>query len=183
MRKLLGMAAVAALSIGTAHAAPTIVYVNNPDGSFTGTGGDSEKVTSFSDTFQSFTITGPGYISGSFSGTYTKPSEFITFTAFELVGPSGNIPFTVTTGIPIPFSSTLIELASLGSTLLTPGTYHLFVSGTIAGPKPNASFGGQINFAPVPEPITWGLMIMGFASIGAAMRRRSSAQRLRIAYN
>ena len=37
----------------------------------------------------------------------------------------------------------------------------------------SASYGGTINFTPaVPELATWGMMILGFIGVGAAMRRR-----------
>ena len=37
--------------------------------------------------------------------------------------------------------------------------------------------GNPLSFSPVPEPATWGLMAVGFASLGAfAMRRRAKAE-------
>jgi hypothetical protein len=35
---------------------------------------------------------------------------------------------------------------------------------------------GAINSSAVPEPATWGMMILGFGAIGAAMRRRQATQ-------
>jgi len=46
----------------------------------------------------------------------------------------------------------------------------------------NASYGGTLNFAPVPEPMTWAMMILGFAVVGFAMRRRRSDQTTRVRY-
>ena len=36
------------------------------------------------------------------------------------------------------------------------------------------SFGGNVAFsaAAVPEPVTWGMMLLGFGVVGFAMRRR-----------
>jgi hypothetical protein len=38
----------------------------------------------------------------------------------------------------------------------------------------NASYGGNITFAPnaVPEPATWAMMLVGFGMVGSAMRYR-----------
>ena len=34
----------------------------------------------------------------------------------------------------------------------------------------------KLSFGAVPEPATWGLMIIGMAGVGVAMRRRRSVQ-------
>ena len=38
----------------------------------------------------------------------------------------------------------------------------------------NGAFGGDATFVPsaVPEPATWGMMLLGFGAIGFSMRRR-----------
>lgn len=57
---------------------------------------------------------------------------------------------------------------------LDPGTHTLYVNGDItAGPV--ASYSGSINFLTpaVPEPATWGMMLLGFAGMGMTMRRRA----------
>lgn len=48
-----------------------------------------------------------------------------------------------------------------------------------------AAYSGVIRFAPgaVPEPLTWAMMIIGFAAVGFSMRRRSKQDaRVRYAY-
>ena len=49
----------------------------------------------------------------------------------------------------------------------------------------NGSYGGNLSFVPVaaavPEPATWALMLLGFAGIGFAMRRRTK-QQVRVKY-
>lgn len=45
---------------------------------------------------------------------------------------------------------------------------------------PNGSgtqFAGTFTLAAVPEPATWGMLILGFAAIGAGMRRRTTSVR------
>lgn len=65
---------------------------------------------------------------------------------------------------------------------LIKGVYKVYARGSL-NPQ-------QINIKPlsagiVPEPSTWALMILGFGGIGAAMRRRSSMQRVttRVSYS
>ena len=57
---------------------------------------------------------------------------------------------------------------------LTPTTHNLFVNGLIVT-GPSAGYSGQINFnvAPVPEPATWAMMLLGFLGIGMVVRRSS----------
>lgn len=50
----------------------------------------------------------------------------------------------------------------------------------------SGSYGGDLNFTPlsaaVPEPMTWVMMILGFAAVGFAMRRRQEDVRVRYAF-
>ena len=58
-------------------------------------------------------------------------------------------------------------VATLGT-----GTFRLTFGGTSPRPNGGASSGNiTFQFVPVPEPATWGLMLLGFAGIGLAMRR------------
>ena len=63
------------------------------------------------------------------------------------------------------------------------GKYQGFF--TAAGPVTGSAYifddilsdnrgGISLNISPVPEPATWGLMILGFGGVGVAMRRRSA---------
>jgi hypothetical protein len=48
----------------------------------------------------------------------------------------------------------------------------------------NGSYGGNLTFTPnaaVPEPMTWMMMILGFAAVGFTMRRREK-QNVRVRY-
>lgn len=60
----------------------------------------------------------------------------------------------------------------LAGVYLPGGTYTLHIQGTRGM---NTSYQGGIAFAAVPEPATWGMMLMGFGAIGFAMRRRRPA--------
>jgi PEP-CTERM motif-containing protein len=56
-----------------------------------------------------------------------------------------------------------------------PGSYAFTVTGNGAGGLP-AGFGVRLDSAAgVPEPATWGLMLVGFGGLGALMRGRRAA--------
>ena len=53
------------------------------------------------------------------------------------------------------------------------GSYTFAFSGTSPTPNGGAVSGNiTFNLIPVPEPATWAMMLLGFAGIGIAMRRR-----------
>jgi hypothetical protein len=71
----------------------------------------------------------------------------------------------------------LNDLASLVNINLIAGatnTLTIFSSGANPGIPIDANFGLTLafrNVPPVPEPGTWAMMLLGFAGMGAAMRR------------
>jgi hypothetical protein len=56
----------------------------------------------------------------------------------------------------------------------TAGTYTLSFSG-LSGAIDRTSFIDNVSIAAVPETATWGMMILGFAAAGGAMRRRKAS--------
>lgn len=63
----------------------------------------------------------------------------------------------------------LNEDYDLANLFLPAGTYTLHFQGTRGR---NSEYTGGIAFSAVPEPATWGMMLLGFGGIGYAMRRR-----------
>ena len=57
------------------------------------------------------------------------------------------------------------------SDVLGPGTYYAEVTGTINSRQ--LGIGGTVTTSGVPEPSTWAMMALGFASLGFAVFRRS----------
>lgn len=92
----------------------------------------------------------------------------------------------------VSITSTFVDLVSLsfgGVTLtgLSKGVPYAFVVSPSNVPQvltvvmkntKNAAFGysSQLDFAAVPEPAAWGLMIAGFGMAGGALRRRRTAR-------
>ena len=101
-------------------------------------------------------LTVAGNTGGTSTGLTTSNSTLVS--AFS---PTGNVAGT--------------EGMSLGSTNLTAGTYAILVNYTITGAPAAYSGNLQLANAPaVPEPATWGMMIMGFGLMGGVLRRRST---------
>jgi len=65
-----------------------------------------------------------------------------------------------------------LDVFTLNPTNLTSGPHAFTINGNIVS-GPTASYSGTFNFntLPVPEPATWGLMLLGFLGIGMAVRR------------
>ena len=69
----------------------------------------------------------------------------------------------------------------LGDFSLNAGSYMLTIKGSNTGANPSSSLAGNVQFAAVPEPATWGMMILGFGLLGGLMRRRE--REVRVRYN
>lgn len=110
-------------------------------------------------------------------------------TSFSITGPTSLQFNTVTFNNGV--STFVVPISALGSgaaaTLsnipIFAGNFNtLSVNWTATG---NASYGGNLTFVPggIPEPMTWAMMILGFAAVGFAMRRRNQeVARVRYAF-
>ena len=68
-----------------------------------------------------------------------------------------------------PGNTDLRELYTLADLGLTAGTFTLTVQGTRGD---GSVFGGHVTADAVPEPATWGMMLLGFGALGWQLRRR-----------
>jgi hypothetical protein len=126
-------------------------------------------------------------VSGLAVGTYSDEFDFslsipYTFAAFLStisVKGAGNIDFIGgyidTVSNPFTFASesfgtATIDVGSSGALDLAAGAHKIFVDYKVkTGP---ASYSLDVSVAPVPEPATWGMMLVGFGLVGAGMRSR-----------
>jgi opacity protein-like surface antigen len=166
-------AAVALSAASGVSAAVPITPINQASLNLFGTSnfGDVLVATGpFSQTFD-FTTTGDNDAS-SFVGTIALASggKNIDFSAIDL---DGTFNFVKTSG------ADLNEQWELATAFLSAGTHAIHVYGDVLTTSANdaASYSGTLNLSPaaVPEPATWGLMIMGFGGMGAVLRRRRQA--------
>ena len=106
-------------------------------------------------------------LAGLYSITLTTSSPAIDFTSAILTGGTGG-------------SNSLVEISDDGISefwrlanpiTLDPAQYTLTINGNNSGA---GSLGGSITIrqaAAVPEPATWGMMLLGFGAAGFALRR------------
>jgi len=114
------------------------------------------------------------YTAGVFSATAsTVPIAGTTVSLLQLFTGGSVVGGVYSGGTLVPGGSASGSSNSLTlSANLTPGTNYTFVySGNLVN-SGNISGNAALGMAAVPEPATWGLMLLGFGGIGMAMRRR-----------
>ena len=171
MRKLaVALAAASALSLSTAANAAIIV---------TGSSNVDAPVTVINGSTQSTVEWGRNpEPSGSFSGSVDLFNDLAGLYSIIV---STSTPGAAITSLSINgISGTTGSFATAGSapalSLLVPdlgiGNYRIAFTGT--APSTGAVASGNLTFqvAPVPEPGTWAMMLLGFGAIGLAMQRR-----------
>jgi hypothetical protein len=125
------------------------------------------------------------------SNTGNYGDKFGVNTTFDdifkvVLSTAGQLSITLTNTLAVggPITFTTHQLTGIGNILgggvandfyVAAGTYDLHLAG-FTGNKA-ATYAGTIDFAPVPEPATWAMMIAGFGLAGVALRRRSVAAR------
>lgn len=162
-----------------AQALTVLTQINQPllDSTGTGTFGATRTLNGiFTDSF-AFTTTGKNSATSSVVTISIKAKngailKDIDFSSIFL----DSFGFTQTTFDVAHAAST--ETWSLDSALLSAGPHTITVKGKVVpgtGIGNNAaSYAGTLNLTAVgvPEPATWGLMILGFGGVGALLRRR-----------
>ena len=101
-------------------------------------------------------------LAGDYWVSLTTSTPELLFTALTITPITGS--GSITYAGP-PTSAITLLPGSLGI-----GSYHLSFSGN--SPSGGAESGNLLFRMAVPEPSTWGMMLLGFAGIGFAMRRR-----------
>jgi PEP-CTERM motif len=175
MRKL-SLALTGAVALASASAAeatilvvpPTDVTVtdvfNGPTSSYITYQKPSGQTGSFSDIL-SFSNDTAGVFNLS---VLTQVVAAVHFTTLTISGGTLSGPMTLLD----PWDIATVNGATtyaLGSLNLGVGTYHINLAGTA---PLGTTWQGTVNFSAVPEPATWGLMLLGFGLMGASMRRR-----------
>jgi hypothetical protein len=157
VKRLIAAATLAAATAGFAGTANAGTFICNPGPgtcSFDGTTGGFSNVkrTAHQTASDTFKILFPS------AGAAT-----LTFTSAKLK--FGAATFDGISFVPVAGQSYVFNIASAG-------TYNLVLSVANLG-NTVSSYSGTVDFAAVPEPASWGMMIGGFGLVGGAMRRRA----------
>lgn len=174
MRRItMGLAAAAAMMMATAAQATV---------SITGTTGvttsNLQNLTAQSGSFQ---FGSNSLAMGSFTDSLTFHNDLAdlynltvqTLNGVSLVnfGCDGCGIFLSGTGIVSPIQLGVTGLNQFGNTVnLGAGDFTLTFKGFATTAA--ANFNGIVDWSAVPEPATWAMMLLGFAAIGASVRRR-----------
>jgi len=179
MRKIL-LAAVGAVAMATASMASAAVTVSgatnltspNPDGLY-----PTDSV------FITFGQGGQGSVGGlpdPFSGSFDFTNSINGIYNFVLQTSTDGVIFTgavISGGACTPATCTLGglpgQILTLNGLNLAAGTLYTFnFTGNNSG-APEGALTGNVSIRPaVPEPATWGMMLIGFFGVGMALRRR-----------
>jgi hypothetical protein len=132
----------------------------------------------FTDSFF-FTIGANGLGSGAVSSSLSGPVGSTTDVDFlSIIFNNGFNDFVV----PISFLGTT-ETAGISNIPIFAGVLNSLSIEYVS--RGTGSYGGNLTFTPsgaVPEPMTWMMMILGFAAVGFAMRRRQK-QNVQVRYS
>ncbi len=173
MNKLvLALAGASALAFGSAAAQASISVTScnfttscsvvNATSSSTIAFSDSNPATSFNES-----IVFTNNVAGNYSITFGTSSSAINILTATLTSPTGQI-YTLTG----PTGTLPDKQYNLASTFLPTGSFTFNTTGTRVDGQAGSIAGTLtvVNSA-VPEPATWGLMLLGFGGMGFSMRR------------
>ena len=171
MRKLI-LTAVGAAALATASMANATITLDSCDASLDSCTPDNTLAPAQSTlAWHDSSVTSPTFnatidftndVAGNYWVSLTTSTPELLFTALTItpITGSGSIVYAG----PATSAITLLP-GSLGV-----GSYHLSFSGL--SPTGGAESGNLLFRLAVPEPSTWAMMLLGFAGIGFAMRRR-----------
>jgi hypothetical protein len=157
----LAMASVANATITVTGASMSYTGPSTLDGGVTTTIGYSDAGLS-KPTFTEW-LTFTNTLAGIYSVTLDTSSRSVDFTSAYLTDGTNQYDLNLL------FSFGSLESWGLGDTQIAAGDYTLVVNGnnTTTG-----SLGGTITITALPEPATWGMMIIGFGAVGFTLRRK-----------
>lgn len=128
----------------------------------------SNSGNTFSDQF-TFTVSGtPVSLDAIVSSISRTASTGLDITGLALYTGAGTL---VSSGTSL--QSGAIDVWTLSGDSLAAGNYYVQVSGSLISATSGA-FGGAAMLAPVPEPVTYGMLLAGLGLVGFMARRRKA---------
>jgi len=168
MRKLYwALASVAIVGMAPAANAAHVVVTSATVDAFNVSEGAFETTIGFEDaglTSPNFTesLAFTNTMAGVYNFTLQTSSANVDFTSAILAGPGG--PYNLVE----QFDDT-VEFWTAANLNLIAGAYTLTINGANRG---TGVLSGTVAIAAIPEPATWGMMLLGFAAVGYQMRKR-----------
>lgn len=153
--------------VDISHAMQNLTLVDNSL-NFGGKFGNNQKNNIFSDKF-GFVLNTVATSESIVSSISSSTTNGLELSSFDLYKSNGQL---VVHGV--QRSSGIKDLWVLPTTRLSAGHYFLQVKGYMVA-NTSASFSGNLNVTPVPEPETWGMMLLGLGALGMLARRRKAA--------
>jgi len=188
MKRIVLAAAASAVALVASAPASAVTYVQDlgtvsvpPDAFFTPSllvsAGAVDAYFNFT-LSSSFTINGAAAVNGA-SFTSTNPNAVVFNTVGVYSGTAAADATGAPTGTRFGFNA-VQETSSFGNAIgyapieLAAGNYTIYLSGNASTEN---TIGSSIRFsAPIPEPATWGLMLLGFGMVGTGLRARKQTR-------
>lgn len=151
--------------VDVSHAPKAITLIDNSL-NFGAKFGNGLKDGTFVDKF-TFSLTNDYRAEAIVSSISSKATNGLSLTSFDLYSTAGLVAHG------IQQSTGVRDVWYIPTASLTNGNYWLQVQGFVVS-NTSGSFGGNVNVTPVPEPETYGLMLVGLGMMGLFARRKKS---------
>lgn len=125
------------------------------------------------DHFEGKAATAGNGLTDIFTFSLDEASVFTSSLLHSVASPSGDLEFVSVDFDGVHFFDLVngfFSDASIAFVPLAAGDHTLNV--TYNSTKAGVTYSGDISIVPVPEPATWGLMLIGIGAVGLTMRRR-----------
>ncbi len=133
------------------------------------------------DHFEGKAATAGNGLSDTFTLSLDEASVFTSAFLHSIASPTGDLDFVSVNFDGVHFFDLVNGFFSDASIALVPlaaGDHTLNV--TYNSTKAGVTYSGDISIVPVPEPATWGLMLIGIGAVGVTMRHRM--QRAKVSF-
>ena len=156
------------LFVSSANAVTTMSgWSGSPMAGYNKTFSNNGVSSPFADIF-AFSLPGASSGNGE-SNVISLSASDVIFTMFDLYESS----VLLATGI-IDSTGTEASLSFSGGAV--PGSYELKVGGYKVNTAVSGSYAGNIGVSPIPEPETYGMLLLGLGLLGLSIRRRKLGQ-------
>lgn len=145
---------------------PTPIVMVDGTGVFGATFPAGNAGNTFADIY-TFTTVGPNFVDTLVASIAHSALVGLSITGYDLYDSTDAL---VAAGVMV--STGMVDLWTISTGGIAPGAYYVKVSGEIVSPH-SASYAGNLNVIPVPEPQTYAMLLAGLAMAGFGAHRRA----------